>query len=384
MSVNKSKEQFKKGFYKLRLILDSATFALLLSVFFFLYEMNRSAREKEEVVEELIGIKNNLTTRYLGLFPEYIDNINSLLKESVEHSNNSEERDSVIIFQDVLYYGIRSDAEGFRQMISNILQLADNDCHITIAYYNPEGRPFKNMIRDELISIDYQKKYISDMDDYRKRITKYRREMRNLPENLTFEEFDENVTRLINDNFDNYFDQIAVDELDKKKIIDNLRSYRYVDSIISEQYYDSTRLADKNRFEENVESHRVKSSLYKNTSDDVSVKTNNLLKKLDEVRLYYLDKNYDDIVYSDFCNMYKEMSNTISDFFAQNENIELIPLNENMMMSCWLSDINGDEKAIFAFPSKYSTDEIGFISQDASFANYIRTMLKGIKSSMIY
>lgn len=384
MSVNKSKEQFKKGFYKLRLILDSATFALLLSVFFFLYEMNRSAREKEEVVEELIGIKNNLTTRYLGLFPEYIDNINSLLKESVEHSNNSEERDSVIIFQDVLYYGIRSDAEGFRQMISNILQLADNDCHITIAYYNPEGRPFKNMIRDELISIDYQKKYISDMDDYRKRITKYRREMRNLPENLTFEEFDENVTRLINDNFDNYFDQIAVDELDKKKIIDNLRSYRYVDSIISEQYYDSTRLADKNRFEENVESHRVKSSLYKNTSDDVSVKTNNLLKKLDEVRLYYLDKNYDDIVYSDFCNMYKEMSNTISDFFAQNENIELIPLNENMMMSCWLSDINGDEKAIFAFPSKYSTDEMGFISQDASFANYIRTMLKGIKSSMIY
>lgn len=384
MSGNKSKEQFKKGFYKLRLILDSATFALLLSVFFFLYEMNRSAREKEEVVEELIGIKNNLTTRYLGLFPEYIDNINSLLKESVEHSNNSEERDSVIIFQDVLYYGIRSDAEGFRQMISNILQLADNDCHITIAYYNPEGRPFKNMIRDELISIDYQKKYISDMDDYRKRITKYRREMRNLPENLTFEEFDENVTRLINDNFDNYFDQIAVDELDKKKIIDNLRSYRYVDSIISEQYYDSTRLADKNRFEENVESHRVKSSLYKNASDDVSVKTNNLLKKLDEVRLYYLDKNYDDIVYSDFCNMYKEMSNTISDFFAQNENIELIPLNENMMMSCWLSDINGDEKAIFAFPSKYSTDEIGFISQDASFANYIRTMLKGIKSSMIY
>lgn len=96
MSVNKSKEQFKKGFYKLRLILDSATFALLLSVFFFLYEMNRSAREKEEVVEELIGIKNNLTTRYLGLFPEYIDNINSLLKESVEHSNNSEERDSII------------------------------------------------------------------------------------------------------------------------------------------------------------------------------------------------------------------------------------------------------------------------------------------------
>ena len=78
----------------------------------------------------------------------------------------------------------------------------------------------------------------------------------------------------------------------------------------------------------------------------------------------------------------KEMSNTISDFFAQNENIELIPLNENMMMSCWLSDINGDEKAIFAFPSKYSTDEIGFISQDGAFSKYIRTMLNGIKLSI--
>ena len=83
-------------------------------------------------------------------------------------------------------------------------------------------------------------------------------------------------------------------------------------------------------------------------------------------------------------NMYKDMSNAVSDLFGQNENIELIPLNENMMMSCWLSDINGEEKAIFAFPSKYSTDEIGFISQDASFANYIRTMLEGIKLSISY
>lgn len=384
MKTNKSKEQFKKGFHRLRLILDSATFALVLSVAFFSYEMTKNARESEEVIEELIGIKNNLTTRYLGLFPEYMDNINSLLNEAVEHQKISEVRDSVVIFQDVLYYGIRSDAKGFRQMITNILQLADNGCHVTMAYYNPDGRPFKNMIRDKLISFDYQKKYRSDMDNYRKRITKYRREIKNLPVNLSFDEFDENITRIINENFDNYFAQIEIDESDKKMTIDNLSSYRYVDSIMREQYYDSTRMADKKRFEENVEELKVKLPLYKNVSDDVYVKTNGLLKNLDEVKSFYMDKDYDDIAYFDFYNMYKEMSNTIYELFAQNENIELIPLNENMLMSCWLSDINGEEKAIFAFPSKYSTDEIGFISQDISFARYIRTMLGGIKLSMDY
>lgn len=34
--------------------------------------------------------------------------------------------------------------------------------------------------------------------------------------------------------------------------------------------------------------------------------------------------------------------------------------------------------------TKHNAYEIGFISQDASFANYIRTMLEGIKSSISY
>lgn len=384
MKVNKSKEQFKKGFHKLRLLLDSATFALVLSVAFFSYEMTKNARESEEVIDELINIKNNLTTRYLGLFPEYIDNINSLLNEAVEHQKISEVRDSVVIFQDVLYYGVRSDAKGFRQMITNILQLAANGCHITIAYYNPEGRPFKNMIRDKLISFDYQKKYRTDMESYRKRISQYRKDVKELPENLSFEEFDAHITKLVNDNFDNYFEQITFEDKNKKTLIDNLSSYRYVDSVICEQYYDSTRLHNRNTFENNVKSLKVKLPLYRDVFDDISIKTNNLLSVLDEIKSSYMKKNYDDIMYSDFYNMYKDMSNAVSDLFGQSENIELIPLNENMMMSCWLSDINGEEKAIFAFPSKYSTDEIGFISQDASFANYIRTMLEGIKLSISY
>ena len=51
------------------------------------------------------------------------------------------------------------------------------------------------------------------------------------------------------------------------------------------------------------------------------------------------------------------------------------------MMSCWLTKVGDSEKAIFAFPSKYSTDEIGFTSQDKAFSKYIHTMLNGIKNS---
>jgi hypothetical protein len=51
------------------------------------------------------------------------------------------------------------------------------------------------------------------------------------------------------------------------------------------------------------------------------------------------------------------------------------------MMSCWMSIVNGKESAIFTFPSKDSTDEIGFISQDAAFSKYIQTMLNGMKLS---
>lgn len=49
--------------------MDSASFALFLSVAFFAYEMSEGKRETEEVVNNLMEIQNSLSTRYLGLFP---------------------------------------------------------------------------------------------------------------------------------------------------------------------------------------------------------------------------------------------------------------------------------------------------------------------------
>ncbi|MCQ2317534.1 MAG: hypothetical protein MJZ90_01255 [Bacteroidales bacterium] len=59
-------------------------------------------------------------------------------------------------------------------------------------------------------------------------------------------------------------------------------------------------------------------------------------------------------------------------------NIKLVPLNEYLTMSCWMVKSTTNMRAVLAFPSKYSSDEIGFYSQDDAFARYISTMMGGI------
>ena len=67
-----------KGYRIVKILMDSASFALFLSVAFFAYEMSEGKRETEEVVDNLREIQNSLSTRYLGLFPEYISSINKI------------------------------------------------------------------------------------------------------------------------------------------------------------------------------------------------------------------------------------------------------------------------------------------------------------------
>lgn len=76
------------------------------------------------------------------------------------------------------------------------------------------------------------------------------------------------------------------------------------------------------------------------------------------------------------------MTTCVSDMLQQQSTIEILPINESIMMCCWMVDIDGNEKAIFAFPSKYSTDEIGFISKDDAIIKYINTMLSGVKNNL--
>jgi len=360
---------------KLRMIIDSATFALLLSLLLFSFEMINGAKETEEIVDNLVDIQNSLSTRYLGLFPEYIDNINNLLNDAVAHQGKNNVRDSIIIFEDVLYYGIRSDAEGFRLMMENILTLADYGCHVTIAFYRPDGIPFKHMIRDKLLSDEYQKEYRSELDSYRVKHRKLREGMRALPVDMTREEYDGMVQKLVS----KYFAGCYVGDL--RSFMRNIDDYAFVDSTICQKYYDKTRQASMKHFVSNVKGYLNTIPQKQEALDAVSVRVNRLCSSLDDIKRHYLEKAMSDITYSDFYNMYKDMTNAICNLLESYPNIDMIPLNENLMMSCWMSIIDDNEQAIFAFPSKYSTDEIGFVSQDAAIARYIHTMLTGIKNS---
>ena len=86
-----------------KIIMDSASVAMIISIAFFAFEISEGKRETQEVVDNLVQIQNSLSTRYLGLFPEYISNINTVLEDALEHQMRTNKSDTVIIFEDVLY-----------------------------------------------------------------------------------------------------------------------------------------------------------------------------------------------------------------------------------------------------------------------------------------
>ena len=71
MSKYIDKYRNKKWYRICKVIMDSASFALILSVAFFAYEIFVGKKETKEVVDNLIEIQNSLSTKYLGLFPDF-------------------------------------------------------------------------------------------------------------------------------------------------------------------------------------------------------------------------------------------------------------------------------------------------------------------------
>lgn len=375
---------FKNGGKKLKLIMDSATFALLLSVLLFSYEMISSTKESEQIVDNLREIQSSLSTRYLGLFPEYIDNINHLLDSAIEDQGKSEIRDSVIIFEDVLYYGIRSDAEGFRRMIENLMTLTNRGCHITIAYYDVNQRPFKQMIQDKLLSPEYKRGLRSDMDAYRTRVKEFRDECDKIvPQIYSHEEIEAKQRALINEYFDDYLVKNPLRGDSLHKVINNIYRSDLVYANLTQHYYEESFKANKKKIKATVDGLREPLPQKQGAVDATTLRVNQLFTKLDEIKNSYMDKPYEEITYNDFYNMYKDITLSICDLLSQQPNIELLLLKENILMCCWMSAVNGKTQAIFAFPSKYSSDEIGFISQDPAIARYIHTMLNGVRDSQL-
>ena len=313
-----------KIWHYVKLISESATFALLLSIIFFGYEMIQNMTESKEMTDNLVKIQNSLTTKYLGIFPNYMPAINKLFAEA---SNG----DSIIIFEDVLYYGFKSKPEEFKSFNKHLLTLRNGGSHVIVAYYNPNSIVFHRMAQESrfptyITNLQKERKYILDS-------------LNNLNQNSTHIDFQK------------------------------------IDSTLSEKYFAMERKNNYTKFCNDVKSYLEPiqdHEITKGTRVDQDIYS--LCGRIDSIKQHYLNKNENNILFTDYQNMYYAITDEIIKLY-KNYDFELIPLEDYLTMSCWMAG----NKIIIAFPSKYNTDEIGFSSQDPAFSRYILTMLDGVK-----
>ncbi len=320
MKIKKIKKFKNNKLYQIgRFFLSSAPFALLISIVLFWVEMYRSDKENDEMIGELKLIEQSLSTRYIGIFPDYLSQINDILE-------TTEKGDSVIIFEDVLYYGLFYNPDEFKQMIGNISSLAQNGHKITIAHYGIDSKQFREVVQESRI----KKEYLSEIKEERKAIIEQWRASRNAPK----------------------------------------RRYGLMilaDSLASEKYFAKTRVDNMQDFEDSV--NFFKTPIFK-TGD------NPLFADIDSIRYNALNKPLKEITFADFYDMYRNVSIAITqNLKKQGPNIEFIELDDYLVMSCW----SNSKKILFALPGKFAADEIGFISSDDAIKRYINTQLLGVK-----
>ena len=307
--------------YKFIVILSP--FGLVLSIAFFMIQ----TKESEQLVNNLMRIEQSLSTRHIGIFPDYLNNINKLLSET---SREQEDSAKIIIFQDVLFYGAFYNGHAFKEMICQLSELSDSGRKIVIAYYdngqdNRRGRMFKEVVRES---------WMRKQD-----LGKLAQERRDLMSNLR--------------NGNTQRDKV----------------FAMADSIVNEKYFACYRDNEWKEFLNRIETILI--PFYDETKKD-----NPLFLRIDSIKNQCLNKPLHAIMFDDVYQMYYLVTEELKDFF-KSHHIQLIPLNDYLTMSCW----SNGEKVLFAFPGKFAADEIGFISSDRAILHYIDTMLEGVKNS---
>ncbi|MDR2824648.1 MAG: hypothetical protein LBB41_05555 [Prevotellaceae bacterium] len=320
---SKSQKSFLQTVYKIVTVI--APFGFILSIAFFMAQTQKSVK----LVNKLSGIEQSLSTRHIGIFPDYLDKINELLLEKPSNDDAA-----VVIFEDVLFYGAFYNGAAFKEMVENLTKISTQGRQITIAYYdnsdNSNNRRTNRMFREVV-----QESWMRQND---------------LPL-LT----EERITLLRDTSF--------CPQLTGQK------RFNYIDSVTSEKYFAVYR--DKDRAEFNRRLEKILVPLYDASKNDYQV-----FKQIDEIKQKYLKKDAASITFADFYSTYKEFTDNLAAFYRTNK-IQLIPLTNYLTMSCW----SNGEKVLFALPGRYAADEIGFISHDLAILRYIDTMLKGVKSS---
>lgn len=366
---------------KLRILMNSASFALFLSLVLFLYQEISTKSDFMEVVDNLSEIENSLSTRYIGIFPEYISDIDLLMEEVIQEQNNNGIKDSVVIFQDVLYYGMRSDANGFRDLMKDLLTISENGSHVTIAFYDPKSMKFERLIMDELISLRFQEQYRKERETYHEILRECRAKGDIIRTTYSDSEIPSKMQELVAQLFIPYYSKYTTDEYEQRKLLKEFGRFANVKPYILQSCFDSTKKVNRVEIEELMRKTNTPLPQVEE-NNKVDARINLLFNQIESIKQKYLSKPLDDIKYFDYEKAHREISAAIITMLSESKNIELLPLKEDLMMCCWMRSYKGKGRAIFAFPSKYSTDEIGFISQDKAFVRYINTMLKGVKGSL--
>lgn len=334
-----------RGYEILSAFIKSAAVGFLFAVLCFVYDVYHDREQDEQLeksVEQLEKIQQSLSTRYLGIFPTYITEIGTLFKDL-------DSSDSVVIFEDVLYYGIKSRPNEFYNFNVQLFNHAMNNGSTTVAYYDSrisDSKPimddvFHKIIIESRIGMKYQSAF------YETRAKK-------------------------------------MDSLSSLGLL-NISLSRQMDSALCEKYFAATRNDDVVKFKKDIDSYLSKELIDKDTTNlsDAEMDTYNMCLEIDSVKQHFLgNKPLEDILFSDYEQMYRSISEVIVSYYTKN-NFILIPLDDYLTMSCWMvqkKDHSG-MKAVLAFPSKYSSDEIGFYSQDEAFSKYIGTMLEGVRQN---
>ncbi|MBR3566393.1 MAG: hypothetical protein IKN91_08735 [Paludibacteraceae bacterium] len=405
MSVSNfwTKIREKRFGHVLKIISNSAAFALLLSLILFGIEMFSGIQESKEVTENLLKIQNSLSTRYLGQFPEFLTDINQLYL-SASHG------DSIVILEDVLYYGLVSNPHKFYVSCLNLLDLAEHGCPIMISYYRPNTLAYNMTVQEWLLSAECYKNYRDTLMLFNRKNFEYRQSRKkilseSLDNNVPREEVEQRLFSLMNELFGDIVEPRLL-QLQQKYMEDKAEEWgtekeqsvwatkddrEIINTILLERYFSKTRSQDPKKFKAMVAKYR--NSSLKNddfSQNDVRPTVSYRVRKdveklsfqLDSVRNKYIgdnNKSVNDIKYDDFRNMFLEMSQIIEKAYRQYPSINLLPVGEFLSVRSWLicSPDDGD-KAIMAFPSRYSSSEIGFFTIDGSTSDYVKTMQKGI------
>jgi|GEM_PF-4967554 len=343
METTEQNPSKSKGKKILQFVTNSAPFALLLSIILFGVEYYKNDKEFDKTINSLQKIEMSLSTKHIGIFPNYLEEINNLLDETISSSDTS----TIIIFEDVLFYGAFYNGEAFKDMIKKLTVLSGPSKRrkIVIAYYGlhdedtsrisdkwTKGRMFREVVQGSWVQ----------QEDYAK---------------LKAER------------------SLEIGSLRSKDSLQNTNRRRsdlyYViraDSIVSEKYFAVYRDDKQGDFLERRKN--ILKPLYDAAQNDY-----NIFDKIDKIKSNYIGKPENTITFNDIYTMYSQTTKELIAFFKYH-NIELIPLSDYLSMYCW----SNGKKVLFVLPGRFAADEIGFISHDEAILKYIKVTYNGIKN----